>query len=112
MAVNIELSGVHAFDCKGDVTSVQFFVEAKGIEDARQKKALLLHCAGVDVQEIFEALDDSSVAGSSKDNDEYGIACKWLDAYFAPKANVPYERHVFREERSVCREAKTSSRKL
>ena len=109
MSVNIELSGIHAFDCKGDITSVgprwkkwrksfQFFVEAKGIEDGKQKKALLLHCAGVDVQEIFEALDVSSVGSSSKDEiDEYEIALKLLDAYFAPKANVPYERHVFRQ---------------
>ncbi|CAB3986097.1 Hypothetical predicted protein [Paramuricea clavata] len=73
MAVNIELSGIQLFDSTGDSTSVsprwkrwrksfQFFVEAKGIEEGKQKKALL-HCAGVDAQEIFEALDNSKAGG-------------------------------------------------
>ena len=107
MAVNIELSGIQPFDSTGDSTSVsprwkrwrksfQFF----GIEEAKQKKALLLHCAGVDVQEIFEALDNSEAGVSSKvrkTDDEYEIALKILDEYFSPKANVPYERHVFRQ---------------
>ena len=111
MAVNIEVSGIQPFDSTGDSTSVsprwkrwrksfQFFVEAKGIEEAKQKKALLLHCAGVDVQEIFEALDNSEAGVSSKaskTDDEYEIALKILDEYFSPKANVPYERHVFRQ---------------
>jgi hypothetical protein len=111
MAVNIELSGIQPFDSTGASTSVsprwkrwrksfQFFVEAKGIEEAKQKKALLLHCAGVDVQEIFEALDNSEAGVSSKaskTDDEYEIALKILDEYFSPKANVPYERHVFRQ---------------
>jgi hypothetical protein len=77
MAVNTELSGIQSFDSTGDSTSVsprwkrwrkslQFFVEAKGIEEAKQKKALLLHCDGVDVQEIFEALDNSEAGVSSK----------------------------------------------
>ena len=52
------------------------------------------------MQEIFEALDDSSFGGSCKDKvDDYEIVCKLLDAYFAPMNdpydNVPYERHVF-----------------
>ena len=64
MAGNIGIGGILPFDCKGEITSVssrwkrwrksfEFFVEAQGIEGAKQKKALLLHCAGVDVQEIF-----------------------------------------------------------
>lgn len=106
MSISVEIGGIQPFDCKGDITSVsprwkrwrksfQFFVESKGIKDEKQKKALLLHCAGVDVQEIFEALDISDV-GSSK-MDEYEVALRLLDEYFSPKANVPYERHVFRQ---------------
>ena len=74
--------------------SFEFFVEAQGIEGAKQKKALLLHCAGVDVQEIFRALDNSDVKLSSK-ADEHDIALKMLDKYFSPKANVPYEKQCF-----------------
>jgi hypothetical protein len=44
---------------------------------------------------------DNSEAGvsskASKTDDEYEIALKILDEYFSPKANVPYERHVFRQ---------------
>jgi hypothetical protein len=51
------------------------------------------------VQEIFEALDNSEAGVSSiktsKTDDEYEIALKILDKYFSPKANVPYERHIF-----------------
>ena len=65
MAVNIEIGGIQPFDCKGEITSVsprwkrwrksfQFYVEGKGIKDANQKKFLLLHCAGADVQEILK----------------------------------------------------------
>jgi hypothetical protein len=60
-------------------------------------KALLLHCAGVDMQDIFEALDYSEAGVNSKTDDEYEIALKILDEYFSPKANIPYERHVFRQ---------------
>ena len=109
MAGNIGIGGIQPFDCKGEITSVssrwkrwrksfEFFVEAQGIEGAKQKKALLLHCAGVDVQEIFGALDNSDIKVSSK-ADEYDIALKMLDEHFSPKANVPYERHVFRQMR-------------
>jgi hypothetical protein len=52
----------------------------------------------VDVQEIFEALDNSEAGVSSKaskTDDEYEIALKILDEYFSAKANVPYERHIF-----------------
>jgi hypothetical protein len=58
------------------------------------------HDAGVDVQEIFEALDNSEAgvcSKTSKTDDEYELALKILDEYFSPKANVPYERHVFRQ---------------
>ena len=50
------------------------------------------------MQEIFGALDNSDIKVSSK-ADEYDIALKMLDEHFSPKANVPYERHVFRQMR-------------
>ena len=34
----------------------QFYVDGRGITAAARKKALLSHCAGVDVQDMFETL--------------------------------------------------------
>ena len=53
--------------CHGDPTSVgtrwkkwkcafDFFVVGKGITDVTQKKALLLHCGGMDMQDIYHTL--------------------------------------------------------
>ena len=69
MAVNIEFGSLNAFHCTGNPTSVgprwrrwkgsfEFFLEAKGITKDSQRKALLLHCAGQDVQDIFDTLAD------------------------------------------------------
>ncbi len=54
----------------------------------------------MDVQEIFDALDNSEAGVSSKTSktdDEYEIALKISDEYFSQKVNIPYKRHVFRE---------------
>ena len=69
MATNDEPRGIQPFDCRGDSTSVgprwrrwrkafQFYVDGRGITGAARKKALLLHCAGMEVQDIFETLTD------------------------------------------------------
>ena len=107
MATNDELRGIKPFDCRGDSTSVgprwrrwrksfQFYVDGRGITAAARRKALLLHCAGVEVQEIFETLTDPGVA-EGEDDDVYKAALRTLDAYFTPQVNVPYERHIFRQ---------------
>ena len=106
MAVNLEIGGMSPFDCTGDITSIgprwkrwkaafQFFVEGKGVKDAKQKRSLLLHSAGMDVQEIFATLPDPGplTAGETV----YGKPLRMLDAHFAPQVNVPFERHVFRQ---------------
>ena len=106
MAVNLEIGGMSPFDCTGDITSIgprwkrwktafQFFVEGKGVKDAKQKRSLLQHSAGKDVQEIFATLTDPgpSTAGETV----YEKALRMLDAHFAPQVNVPFERHVFRQ---------------
>ena len=56
--------------------------------DKRQKRALLLHLLGTNVQEIFETLPDK---GADNDYD------RAINTYFKPKDNVPFERHVFRQ---------------
>ena len=62
-----------------------------------QKTALLLHTA-MDVQDIFETLDDVPfvAAVEGEVDNVYKQALRKLNACFTPQLNVPYERHVFR----------------
>lgn len=106
MATNIDIGSIHPFDCKGNPTSVgprwrrwkrsfEFFLEAKGLSKDSQRTALLLHCAGQDVQDIFDTLTDP---GPVPDGDtEYAKAMRSLDGYFFPQVNIPFERHEFRQ---------------
>ena len=50
-------------------------MEGKGVTNVKQKKALL-HCAGTDVQEIFETLP---TVEPGEEIDEYEAALKMLD---------------------------------
>ena len=62
----------------------------------------MLHCAGTDVQEIFETLPTIE---AGEELNEYEAAVKMLDEYFLPKANIPYERHVFRQMKQESSES-------
>ena len=72
----------------------------KGIVNDAQKKALLLHCAGMDVQEVFDTLPEQPAENVDGDDEatptEYEVAMRKLDCYFLPKINEPFERHMFR----------------
>jgi len=74
----------------------EYFAEGKGIDNVRKKTSLLLHFAGMDVQDIFEDLQDPGPIPESGDN-VYKIAIRKLDSYFRVEENIPYERHVFRQ---------------
>ena len=63
--INIEIQGVPPFDCKGNssasgprwkkwLQSFQYFLVAIGVVNDTQKKALLLHTARIEVQELYE----------------------------------------------------------
>ncbi|XP_062578034.1 uncharacterized protein K02A2.6-like [Saccostrea cucullata] len=105
MATLIELNGVGKFDPNAEPSqlnqawkrwhrSFELFAVGKGVSDAEQKKALLLHCAGPEVQDIFYTLNVEQAG----DNDNvYTLAVKTLDKHFENKVNVPYERYVFRK---------------
>ena len=70
-------------------------MEAKGLSKDSQRTALLLHCAGQDVQDIFDTLTDP---GPVPEGDtEYAKAMRSLDGYFFPQVNIPFERHEFRQ---------------
>ena len=74
------------------------FATGKGVKNADQKKALLLHTAGLNVQDIYFTLNEE---GGS---DSYQKAKATLDKYFKPQANVPYERLCFRETSQLANE--------
>ena len=69
------------------VIAFEYYLAATGVKDAAQKKALLLHVAGREVQDIFSTLQP---AGDSMD-----AAKDALSKYFTPKVNIRYERFLF-----------------
>ena len=69
--------------------SLDYYLRASGVTDQKQKRAVLLHLAGPDVQEIFETLHNTG--------EDYKTALEKRNEYFQPKRNIPYERHVFRQ---------------
>ena len=74
------------------------FATGKGVKNADQKKALLLHTAGLDVQDIYFTLEEE--VGS----DNYRKATATMNKYFKPQANVSYERLCFRETSKLANE--------
>ena len=63
------------------------------ITDAKRQRALLLHYAGEEVYDIFDAMptDDKGEAA------DYDKAKKCLTDYFAPAKNTEYEMYKFRQ---------------
>ena len=96
-----DVGGLAPFDCSDTagmsarwerwLRAFELFADGKGVKHADQKKALMLHTAGLSVQDIFFTLDE----GTGENN--YLKAKDALDKYFKPQANVPYERLCFRE---------------
>ena len=88
MVTNDDFRGKPQFNCKGDSTNVgtrwrlwkkafQFYVDGRGVTAATRKKALLLHCAGMDVREVFETLTDPGAPAGDTDNDKK-LRCEQL----------------------------------
>lgn len=112
MAVALDVDTVASFNMTGDFASMSprwkrwkraftFYITSRGITDDEQKTALLLHTAGMDVQDLFETLPTLQPSTNSTDTtttqSKYELTMKTLDDYFTPKVNVPYERHIFRQ---------------
>ena len=74
----------------------EYYAEGKGIDNVRKKTSQLLHFAGMEVQDIFEDLQDPGPVPAEGDN-AYKVAILKLDSYFRVEENIPYERHVFRQ---------------
>ena len=63
------------------------------ITDKQQKKALMLHFAGPEVDKIFDMLEDPDT------ETDYKGAIENLTEFFAPQTNVAYEVYNFRQAR-------------
>ena len=104
-----ERNHIKTFDCHGDqntlglrwkrwLVAFELFADGKGLvvndenaNNRQRRRALLLHLAGTDVQDIFFTLPDT---GDVKD---YKKAVDALNAYFVPKVDTTYARHCFRQ---------------
>ena len=94
----LQLPAPPPFQPHGDPTSVaqrwtkwkkgfEYFLKASGITTDCRKRALPLHIAGPDTQDLFEILTDTGT--------EYQHALNKLDEHFSIKKKVPFERSVF-----------------
>ena len=107
-AVNIEIQRISPFEWKRNLSalaprwkkwlqSFQYFLVAKGVVNDTQKKALLLHTAGIEIQELYEMRTDPGTDTFEENTaTEYEKTVRTLNVYFVTKLNEPYERHVFR----------------
>ena len=104
MATTIQLPAMPRFSVTGDQTTLgqrwsksvkglEYFLEGSNITDKKQRRAVLLHLAGPEVQTVFETLSETG--------DDYATALAKLTEYFEPKKNIPFERHLFRQAAQV-----------
>ena len=100
--VTLDVGSLEAFNPKGDPHGLSqrwkrwkrafnLYVSGKGVTNDLQKRSLLLHVAGMEVQEVYFTLVGEDTIATFQDT------LKVLDDYFIPKANVPFERHLFRQ---------------
>ena len=99
MATRINITPVANFDIHDESNlaqrwkkwkqSFEFYLTASGTDNNSQMRALLLHCVGPDVQDIFMHLQDVGTT--------YKTAMDALNNHFEPKKNVVFERYVFRQ---------------
>ena len=102
MAAKLDLSSPGRFKVTGEQTNLnkaweqylkrfEYYIKAANINKDEQKRALLLHIAGHEVQDIFETLDDQGTT--------YEDAVTQLTNYFKPRKNIAFERHIFHKSK-------------
>lgn len=74
--------------------AVELYITSKNITDAARKKAILLHMGGFELQDIFYSIPEGDTVADGEN--AYEKTKNTLTAYFKPKTNKTYERHVFR----------------
>ena len=72
--------------------SFNLYVNSKGYKDDQQKKCLLLHSAGLEVQDLYYSL-----VAEDSDKNSFEEALKLLNENLLPQCNIPFERHLFRQ---------------
>ena len=80
--------------------AASFWVVCNGkrSQKCRPEEGILLHTAGLDVQDIYFTFEEE---GGS---DNYRKVTATLNKYFKPQATVPYERLCFRETSQLVNE--------
>ena len=73
------------------IANFQIFITARGIQDKKQKRALLFYQAGSRVREISRQLADTGT------NEDYDILKAKLKEYFEPQKDRKYEVFKFHE---------------
>lgn len=79
--------------------AVSYFMDSKAIKDSIQKKAILLHKGGPELQEIYASLEKANEVDALAAKDQYAFALNLLDKHFRPTVNRSYERYMFRSMR-------------
>ena len=74
---------------------LEVYITATGLEDDKQKQALLLFCAGESVHQLFANLPN---AGDAKD---YKTTLQILTDHFSPKKNRTFEIYKFRQAQQL-----------
>lgn len=73
------------------------YLEAEQIVSPKTKKTKLLHLGGVQLQTVAFSLPGALIEHDEEQkNDVFAILVEKLDAYFSPKQNSTFERHLFR----------------
>lgn len=109
--------GPAPFDFKSDDTcghewkkwlrGYEIYARANSMNEPEEKLNWMLHYAGSEVQTIFDTLPSTGgeeeqqsgpySSGYVFKRDVYANAIEKLNAFFEPKQNVSYERHIYRQ---------------
>ena len=100
MAMKLDLNCPGQFKMLGEQTNLaqkwdqyvkrfKYYIKAQNVTKDEQKRALLLHAAGEEVQDLFETLQDTGTT--------YAEALGALNTHFQPKRNIAFERRLFRQ---------------
>jgi hypothetical protein len=100
MAEHLDIHAPGPFNVIGENTNLsksweqyvkrfEYYLKATGINKDAQKKALLLHVSGNEVQDIYETLPEHGT--------RYDDVVETLSNYFKRNKNISYERYLFRK---------------
>ena len=90
------------------IKRLQVYVVAKGITDGKRAEAILLHCTGIDVHNLYDTIDPQKTgvkaprelrAATARvpalNEDEFQVAVRVLTAHFTPATNRKFEIYKF-----------------